>query len=156
MSLTDEVRVFVRKRSPGTSEEAAKLADDYFQARKDNLRVHGTRSNGTQERKDDRSRRQCHRCGKIGHIAKDCRVDLSKPFVQGQGKEDLPAKSGEKFKKDRKDIECFNCGKKGHIAMHCPSKHCFVEQESEELSLAQEEWKAEKFQTYCWIRAVLG
>ena len=29
MSLTDEVRVFVRERSPGTSEEAAKLADDY-------------------------------------------------------------------------------------------------------------------------------
>ena len=36
-TLPDEVRVFVRERSPGTSIEAAKLADDYLQARREDL-----------------------------------------------------------------------------------------------------------------------
>ena len=65
--------------------------------------VQGTRSNSTQERRDDKSRGQCHRSGKIGHIVKDCRVDLSKPLVQEQGKEVPPGKSGEKYKKDQKN-----------------------------------------------------
>ena len=34
-TLADDVRVFVRERNPATSSEAAKLADDYLQARKE-------------------------------------------------------------------------------------------------------------------------
>ena len=67
-TLPDEVRVFVRERSPGTSTEAAKLADDYLQARKEDL---------ASKEEGERARRRCHRCGKVGHLAKDCRVLLA-------------------------------------------------------------------------------
>ena len=93
-TLPDDVRVFVRERSPGTSEEAAKLADSYLQVRKEDL------ANKELNRIEGDKSRRCLRCGKIGHVAKDCRVDLSKSHVQGQGKEVPPARSGEKYKKE--------------------------------------------------------
>jgi hypothetical protein len=37
-TLSDDVCAFVRKRNLGTSTEVAKLADDYLQARKEDLR----------------------------------------------------------------------------------------------------------------------
>lgn len=55
-TLPDNVRVFVRERSPKTSKEAAKMADDYFLARKEDLaskeagKRDGNKSNG----------RRCH------------------------------------------------------------------------------------------------
>ena len=37
----------------------------------------------------------CLRCGKTGHVERDCKTDLSR-------------------------VECFRCGEKGHIAARCP------------------------------------
>ena len=78
-TLPEDVRVFVRERSPGSSEEAAKLADDHLQARKEDLA-----SNDGNKKGD----RRCLRCGKMGHMAKDCRIPSSKlPREQEKGSE---------------------------------------------------------------------
>ena len=68
-TLPEDIRVFVRERSPGSSEEAAKLADDYLQARKEELVSHDGNKRGD---------KRCLRCGKTGHLIKDCRIPLSK------------------------------------------------------------------------------
>ncbi len=103
-----EVRVFVRERQPCTSAETAKLADDYWQARKPSLgrRIEANRPQG--------GLRSCHTCGKQGHLSKDCRN-------KAPGKTDWkPQNSG--VKKDLNDIECFNCHKKGHYSSNCPER----------------------------------
>ena len=54
-TLPEEVRVFVEERKPGTSEDAGKLADDYFQARMESrLQGHSGKlaTRGTGEKKD--------------------------------------------------------------------------------------------------------
>ena len=38
---------------------------------------------------------KCLRCGKTGHVERDCKTDLSR-------------------------VECFRCGEKGHIGARCP------------------------------------
>ncbi|KAI3796913.1 hypothetical protein L1987_39600 [Smallanthus sonchifolius] len=49
-------------------------------------------------------RYRCHRCGKMGHVAKDCRVDL-------QNKHAPPGEAPK---------GCFECGKEGHLRKNCP------------------------------------
>ena len=118
-TLPDDVRVFVRERGPGTSVEAAKLADDYLQARKEDLANKEAGKKG-----GDKSERRCYRCGKMGHIAKDCYVPLAGQ-PQNEGKSlDYSARGGrnERSRKDLKDIECYNCHKKGHYSSNCPQK----------------------------------
>ena len=66
-TLPDDVRVLVRERSPGKSEEAAKLADSYLQARKEDKELN---------RKEGDKSRRCLRCGKPGHLARECRVQV--------------------------------------------------------------------------------
>ena len=71
-TFPDNVRGFVRERSPASSEEAAKLADDYLLARKEEAAGKGaglSRSNG-----DKSGGGHCHRCGKVGYLVKDCQV----------------------------------------------------------------------------------
>ena len=50
----------------------------------------------------------CHRCGKKGHVVKDCRVNLSKQQSNDSQK-----------KKDLSKIKCFKCGQLGHYANKC-------------------------------------
>ena len=72
-SLQEEVRVFVKERKPKSVEEAGILADDFTQARKMELggERRGERIVG---KTGERNSRNCYNCGKVGHIAKDCRV----------------------------------------------------------------------------------
>jgi len=103
----------VRERCPSTSREASKLADDYVQARKEGAE--------NQKKEGDKSGRHCLRCGKTGHVLKDCRVRVSTPQQQ---KEHSASKSDHP-KRDAKDIECFNCHRKGHYSFNCPHNALF-------------------------------
>ncbi|KAI3733217.1 hypothetical protein L1987_64437 [Smallanthus sonchifolius] len=49
-------------------------------------------------------RYRCHWCGKMGHLAKDCRVDLQNKHTSPK---DAPK-------------GCFECGKEGHFKKNCP------------------------------------
>ena len=117
-TLPDDIRVYIRERSPKTSEEAAKVADDYLQARKEVI------SRDADKRGGDRSSgRRCHRCGKLGHLAKECQAQH---LVLPQRQEKVADHSaGKNPKKDLKDIECYNCHRKGHYSSNCPQNAMF-------------------------------
>ena len=115
--LPVDVRIFVRERKPKSSAEAAKLADDYWQARKPTF---GKRAGYS--RQPQGGVKQCQTCGKLGHLAKDCRRNGSKPQESQTPEARTPGNMQTRGKKDLKDIECFNCRKKGHYASNCPEQ----------------------------------
>ena len=117
-TLPDDIRVYIRERSPKTSEEAAKVADDYLQARKEVISWDADKRGG-----DRSSGRRCHRCGKLGHLAKECQAQH---LVLPQRQEKVADHSaGKNPKKDLKDIECYNCHRKGHYSSNCPQNAMF-------------------------------
>ena len=111
--LPVDVRIFVKERKPSTSEEAAKLADDYWQARKSSFG----------EKKQSYGKpggKYCHKCSRTGHLAKDCKRNGNK---QPEGSEEKTTViKQDRVKKDLKDIECFNCHLMGHYSSNCPQR----------------------------------
>ena len=76
----------------------------------------GKAGKGNGKGKDGGKNRQdlvCHRCGKKGHVQKDC---WSKETKAGGGKA-TKAHGGDRGGKS--DIVCHQCGKKGHIKKDC-------------------------------------
>ena len=72
----------------------------------------------------ERNSRNCYNCGKVGHIAKDCRVKAQRGDDAGR--------SSKSLKKDLQDIECFNCHKKGHYSSNCPRNAFFCTEKNKE------------------------
>ena len=62
---------------------------------------------GKSQRPAGKTNLQCHRCGKMGHVQKDC------------WSKDPKAAGGGKASATNKDIVCHQCGKKGHIKKDC-------------------------------------
>ena len=106
--LPEDIRIFVRERNPTSSKDASKLADDYYQAQKEGAEG--------QKKEGDRAARRCLQCGKLGHIAKDCRSKPARP----QEQKGALTSTHKHQKKNLSDIECFNCHKKGYYSSNCP------------------------------------
>ena len=114
--LPEDVRIWVKERKPKSSLEAGQLADDYVQARR---QEQIGKTNGPVPRRNTGERRQmeqlrCHRCKRLGHIAKNCQ---NKSDMQNDKEQQHQA---EKPKKDLRHIECFNCHQKGHYSSKLP------------------------------------
>jgi len=99
------------------------LADDYLQARKEEQV-----SRETGKKDDDKSGgRRCHRCGKLGHVAKDCRVQLvTPPQKQEKVADHSPGGKSECPKKNLKDVECYNYHREGPLFCQLSSE-CYVQ-----------------------------
>ena len=96
----------IRKEAfgPVTSVEAAKLADDYVQARR-NPSVQKEEGGGSGPDK-----RKCHKCGGEGHLKRSC------PMKDEPGADRAGANLG-RTRTDR-GIKCFNCHRYGHMSMN--------------------------------------
>lgn len=106
-TLPSNVKVWVQEHKPETSEVAAKLADDYLQARKTTI---------SEEKKGKPlSQLTCHKCKQKGHKARNC---------PGAEENSTPIAKSERPRRDLKDITCFTCDRKGHYAANCPNLLC--------------------------------
>ena len=120
---SEELKVFIRERKPSSSEEAGRLADDYFRARKESVSERDRRSQ--ESRRQEKPGRHCLKCGNSGHHARDCRTKMEKA-------NDWREKPKPKW--DPKDIECHNCHKKGHYSFNCPHRAMFCTERKMEVS----------------------
>ena len=113
--LPVDVRIFIKERQLKSRAEAAKLTDDYWQARKTTF---GKRTGFNKAPLG--GGKKCQSCRKPGHLATDCRRNSSGPQETSEVKP--LGNRPERGKKDLKDIECFNCHKKGHYSSNCPAR----------------------------------
>ena len=120
LTLREDARIFVKERKPATSQEAAKLADDFFTAQ-------------TDARGEKRNIRG-NNCKKIGHIAKECKqpVTTSNTASQRPIVESPTTAPTTRPKRDIKDVECFNCHRKGHYMADCPDNAYLCRERSTE------------------------
>ena len=105
----------------GVLGQAAKLADSYLQARKEDL------ANMELNRKEgDKSRRCCLHCGKPGHLARKCRVQVVEQSQKRDKVLDCSTSSrNDRPRRDLKEVQYYNCHKKGHYSANCPHNALF-------------------------------
>ena len=130
-TLPMNVKIWVEERRPGTAEEAAQLADDYFRARKQAAQPLKPSEGKTPM--ESQSARRCYMCKLTGHIAKDCPSRKSEDVAAGKSGKELEPNGGGarqpvpvfREKRDWTKVECFNCGKRGHGSRYHPNNALF-------------------------------
>ena len=113
-------KLWVMEKKPGTCIKAGELADEYEQARRQEVQPgvaseKPMRSQPTQ-RKQTGEQKKCDFCGRMGHLEHECR--MKKIAASGQN-----------------SIKCFNYKKSGHIAANCPNKQDYFFREKEDTGL---------------------
>ena len=120
-SVPEDVRIWVKERKPKSGQEAAGLADDYAQARKEGLAIGPT---GESKKWERGSPLQCSKCHRRGHLAEDCRSAI-KPEEQERRNTEDAGRVG-KLRVELKDVVCYNCQQKGHYSSKCPANAMLV------------------------------
>ena len=107
--LPEEAKVWVKEHKPDSSQKAGSLAEDFRQARKKEL-WHPTKST-----------KQCHNCGKHGHLAKDC---YYRQDDKSDGKQN-DSQNEENRSGDGSTPYCTKCKRRGHTTSQCRKKALF-------------------------------
>ena len=94
--------------------EAGKLADDHMEAQGS---VEGSKQLDPQEGPRGAGARQCHRCHKVRHLARDC----TQRATSAQVAPTVPS-PGAEARMERNGPWCYSCGQREHLANKCPSK----------------------------------
>ena len=129
-SLPAEVRVWVRERKPRTVAEVGKLADDFAQARGQTKEGRSDEGRPVEEQK-----KECYRCGLVGHLARECRN--RGPYTSVEQRTQV--QTGK-----RESVKCYNCGQQGHIASRCPSRvalYTALDRTGQDVDQSREELK---------------
>ena len=107
--LPEEAKVWVKEHKPDSSQKAGSLAEDFRQARKKEL-WHPTKST-----------KQCHNCGKHGHLTKDC---YYRQDDKSDGKKN-DSQNEENTSGDGSTPYCSKCKRRGHTTSQCRKKALF-------------------------------
>ena len=91
-TLPMNVKIWVEERRPGTAEEAAQLADDYFRARKQAAQPFKPSEGKTPM--ESQSARRWYMCKQTGHVAKDCPSRKSEGVAAGKSGKELEPNGG--------------------------------------------------------------
>lgn len=115
-TLPMEKKLWVMEK-PGTCIKAGELADEYEQARRQEIQPgvaseRPTRSQPTQ-RTQTGEQKKCDFCGRMGHLEHECRT--KKTAASGQNS--------------------FNCKESGHIAANCPNEQVYFCSEKKDAGL---------------------
>ena len=99
-TLPTDKKLWVLERKPETGVKAGELADEYEQARRQEMETLASSAS-----KPNRvGSRECHYCGKSGHAEEDCYKRKREESQRSRG------------------TQCYHCKKQGHMSWECPEK----------------------------------